>query len=163
MASKFVGEGRQRIWTRWTKKLPRALPFGEEVLSELPASYRLEDGTLFLHLHLLDRAYHLYNLQDFPVAGPLGRPVYLRSAAANTLAVSEDARTNALLEPEDLRGCLTIGHSYLCVLPYARRDFTTSCVAALWAGLEHTTVEKCTAVPVTDPLVIVSGRGKDAA
>ena len=53
----------------------RTLPFGEEVLSELPASYRLEDGTLFLHLHLplLDQAYHLYNLHDFPVSGPLGK------------------------------------------------------------------------------------------
>ena len=158
-------EGRHRIWTRWTKELPRALPFGEEVLSELPASYRLEGGTLFLHLHLplLDQAYHLYNLQDFPVAGPSGKSVFLHSDDADTLAVSEDARTYALLEPEDLRGCLTIGHSYLCVLPYARRDFTTSCVAALWAGLEHAAVEKCTAVPVTDPFVIVSGRGKDIA
>ncbi len=160
----LTAKGRHRIWTRWTKELPRTL-FGEKVLSELPASNRLEDGTLYLHLHLplLDQAYHLYNLQDFPVSGPLGKPVYLRSDAADTLAVSEDARTYALLDPEDLQGCLTIGQSYLCVLPYARRDFTTSCVAALWAGLEHTTVEKCTAVPVTDPFVIVSGRGKDAA
>ncbi len=102
-------------------------------------------------------------MQDFPVAGPSGKPVYLHSHDADTLAVSEDARTYALLEPEDLRGCLTIEHSYLCVLPYARRDFTTSCVEALWAGLEHATVEKCTAVPVTDPFVIISGRGKDAA
>ena len=147
------------------KELPRALPFGEEVLSELPAPYRFEDGTLCLHLHLplLDQAYHLYNLQDFPVSGPLGKPVYLRSDDADTLAVSEDARTYALLDPEYLRGCLTIGHSYLCVLPYARRDFTTSCVTALWVGLEHAAVGKCTAVPVTDPFVIISGRGKDAA
>ncbi len=161
----LTAEGCHRIWTRWTKELPCALPFGEEVLSELPASYSLEDGTLYLHLHLplLDRAYHLYNLQDFPVSGPLGKPIYLRSDDTDTLAVSEDARMYALLDPEDLRGCLTIGHSYLCVLPYARRDFTTSCVAALWAGLEHAAVEKCTAVPVTDPFVIVSGRGKDAA
>ena len=49
------------------------------------------------------------------------------------------------------------------MLPYARRDFTTSCVAALWAGLEGAAVEKCTAVSVTDPFVIVSGRGEDAA
>ena len=161
----LTAEGRHHIWTKWTKELPRALLFGEEVLSELPASYRLEGGTLFLHLTLplLDQDYHLYNLQDFPVAGPSGKPVYLRSDAADTLAVSEDARMYPLLEPEDLRGCLAIGHSYLCVLPYARRDFTTSCVAALWAGLEHAAVEKCTAVPVTDPFVIVSGRGKDAA
>ncbi len=33
----------------------------------------------------------------------------------------------------------------------------------LWAGLKPTAVEGCTAVPVTDPFVIVSGRGKDAA
>ncbi len=161
----LTAEDRHRIWSRWTKELPRALPFGEEVLSELPASYRLEDGTLFLHLHLPlpHQAYHLYNLQDFPVSRPLGKPIYPRSGDADTLAVSEEARTYVLLDPEDLQGCLTIGHSYLCVLLYARRDFTTSSVAALWAGLEHTTVEKCTAVPVTDPCVIVSGRGKDAA
>ncbi len=90
----LTDEGRHRIWTRWTKELPRALPFGEEVLSELPASYRLEDGTLYLHLHLplFDQAYHLYNLQDFPVFGPLGKPVYLRSTDTDTLAVSDDAR-----------------------------------------------------------------------
>ena len=60
----LTAEGRHRIWTRWTKELPRAPPFGEEVLSELPASYRLEGGTFFIHLHLplLDQAQHLYNL-----------------------------------------------------------------------------------------------------
>ncbi len=161
----LTAEGRHRIRQRWTQELPRALPFGEEVLSELPASYRLEDGTLFVHLHLpiLHQAFHLYHIQDFPVSGPQGKPVFLRSDDADTLAVSEDARTYALLDPEDLRGCLTIGHAYLCMLPYARRDFTTSCVAALWAGLERAAVEKCTAVPVTDPFVIVSGREEDAA
>ena len=72
----LTAECRHRIWTRWTKELPHALPFGEEVLLELPASYRLEDGTLFLHLHLplLDQTYHLYNVQYFPVYGPLGKP-----------------------------------------------------------------------------------------
>ncbi len=137
------------------------MPFGDEVLSELPASYRLEDGILFLQLHLplLDSAFHLYNLQDFLVSGPLGKPVYLRSTDASTLAVSEEARTYALLDPEELRGCLTIGHSYLCVLPYAQQNFATSCVTALWAGLERAAVEQCTAVPVTDPFVIISGRG----
>ena len=51
---------------------------GGKVLSELPYSYRLEDKTLFLHLHLplLDQAFHLYNLQDFPISGPLGKPVF---------------------------------------------------------------------------------------
>ncbi len=73
----LTAEGRNRIWTRWMKELPRALPF--EVVSELPASYRLEDVTLSLHLPLplLDQAYHLYNLKDFPVSGPLGKPVFL--------------------------------------------------------------------------------------
>ncbi len=52
----------------------------------------------------------------------------------------------ALWDPEALRGCLTIGHSDLCVLPYARRDFATSCVAALWAGLGDAAVAKCTPV-----------------
>ncbi len=90
MSPLLTTEGRHRIWTRWTKELPRALPFGEEVLSELPASYRLEDGIFYLHLHLplLDQAYHLYNLQDFPVSGPLGKPVYLRSDDTDTLVVS---------------------------------------------------------------------------
>ncbi len=148
----LTAEGLHRIWTRWTKELPRPLPFGEEVLSDL-----------HLNLPLLDQACHLYNFQGFPLSGPLGKPVYLRSTDADTLAVSEDARTYMLLEPEALRGCLTIGHSYLCMLPYARRDLTTSCVAALWAGLEHAAVEKCTTVPVTDPFVFVSRRGTDAA
>ena len=49
------------------------------------------------------------------------------------------------------------------MLPFVRQDITTSCVAALWLGLEHATLEKCTALPVTDPFLIVSGRGKDAA
>ncbi len=118
---------------------------------------------LDLHLPLLDQAYHLYNFQDSPVSGLLGKPVFPRSTDASTLAVSEDTRTYALLDPEALRGCLPIGQSYLCVLPYARQDFTISCFAAIWAGFEHATVEKCTAVPVTDPFVVVSGRGKDAA
>ncbi len=158
-------EGRSRIWTKLTTELPRALPFGAEILAELPASYRLEDRILFLHLYipLLDLAFHLYNLQDFPVSGSLGKPVFLLSTDASTLAVSEDTRTHALLDPEERRGCLTIGHSYLCVLPYARPALPSPCVAALWAGLEHAAVEKCTAVPVTDPFVIVSGWGEDAA
>ncbi len=114
----LTAEGRHRIWTRWTKELPRALPFGEEVLSELPASYRLEDGTLLLHLPLLDQAYHLHNLQDFPVASPLGKPVYLRSDDVNTLAVSEDARTYALLEPEGVPYHASgIPTSVCCLMP----------------------------------------------
>ncbi len=114
----LTAEGRHHICTRRTKELPRVLPFREEVLSELPASYRLEDGTLFLHLHLplLDQAYHLFHLQDFPISGPFGKPVFLWSANASTFAVSEDARMYALLEPEALPGYLSIGHSYLCVL-----------------------------------------------
>ena len=36
-------EGRNGIWTRWTRELTRVLPFGEEMLLELTASYRLED------------------------------------------------------------------------------------------------------------------------
>ncbi len=156
-------EGRHRIWTKWTRELPCVLPFGEEVLLELPASYCLEDGTLFLHLHLplLDQAFHLYNLQDFPVSGPQGKPIFVQPDDANTMAVSKDARMYALLDPENLWGCLTIGHSYLCVLPYARQEFATSCIAALLAGLKQAVVEKCTAVPVTDPFIIVSGRGED--
>ena len=67
------------------------------------------------------------------------------------------------MDPEALRGCHTIGHSHHCVLLFARRDFTTSCVTSHGAGLKHAAVEECTVVPVTDPFVIVSGRGKDAA
>ena len=71
----LTAEGRHHIWTRWTKKLPRALPFGEEVLSELPASYHLKDGTFFLHLRLplLDQAYHLYNFSGFSHCWSLGK------------------------------------------------------------------------------------------
>ncbi len=118
----LTAEGRHHIWVRWTRELPRALPFGEEVLSELPASYHLEDGNLFIHLHLplLNQACHLYNLQDFPVSGPLGKLVFLCSDDASTLAVSVETRTYALLHPEALRGCLNIEQSYLCVLSYVR-------------------------------------------
>ncbi len=142
--------GRHRIWQRWTQELPRALPFGEEVLSELPASYRLEGGTLFVHLHLplLHQAFHLYHLQDFPVSGPLGKPVFLRSDDARTLAVSEDARTYALLDPEDLQGlpyrraCLPLYatvcqeslHHFVCCGPMdgfgARRGGEVYCCAS---------------------------------
>ena len=142
--------GRHRIWQRWTQELPRALPFGEEVLSELPASYRLEGGTLFIHLHLplLRQAFHLYHLQDFPVSGPLGKPVFLRSDDARTLAVSEDARTYALLDPEDLQGlpyrraCLPLYatvcqeslHHFVCCGPMdgfgARRGGEVYCCAS---------------------------------
>ncbi len=62
-----------------------------------------------------------------------------------------------------LWACITIGHSYLCVLTYARKKFTTSCEAAFWAGLEDAAVEKCRAVPLTDPFTIVSGQREDAA
>ncbi len=60
-------------------------------------------------------------------------------------------------------GALPIGHCYVSVLPHARRDFATSCVAALWAGLEHAAVEKCTNMPVTDPFIIVLGLVKNGA
>ena len=42
----LTAHGSRHIWRRWTQELPRALPLGNEVLSELPASYRLEDGQL---------------------------------------------------------------------------------------------------------------------
>ena len=125
----LTANGCRHIWTRWMQELPHAFPFGDKVLSELPASYCL-DRTLFLPLPLalLAQAYHLYNLQDFPVSGPQGKPIYLRSADASTLA---SPRTRGRTHSWTRMRFGGVGLTYLCVLLYARRDFVTSCVAAL--------------------------------
>ncbi len=109
-------------------ELPHALPFGDEVLSELPYSYRLEDVTLFLHLHLplLDQAIHLYNLKDFPISGPLGKPVYLWSTDASTSAVSNDTRTYIR----------ALGRGGASGVPY-HQAFLPLCAAICKAGLCH--------------------------
>ncbi len=120
------------IWDRnciCSAKAPRMIKcIGGKVLSELPYSYRLEDKTLFLHLHLplLDQAFHLYNLKDFPISGPLGKPVYLWSTDASTSAVSNDTRTYIR----------ALGRGGASGVPY-HQAFLPLCAAICKAGLCH--------------------------
>ncbi len=108
--------------------------------------FHIEGGKLFLHLHLplLDHAYHLFNLQDFPVASPKGKHIILQT----TDAVADNATTYAL-NAEALRRYYTIGNSYLSVLPYARHNFWGTCVK----GLEDEVVS----LPATTATVAILG------
>ncbi len=98
------------------------------IISRQPSSgsYRLEDGTLFLHLHLplLDQAYHLHNLQDFPVAGPSGK--------SSTFDRTPPTPWR-FLTGEDIR---TLGAGGFKGLPY-HRSFLPLWAALCQEGLYH--------------------------
>lgn len=151
----------RRVWSAYKEEMDPHFepPYQEEVVYEVPASYELAaDGRFYIYLHcpLLSMNFHLYHYTSFPISAGTGA-FMLRADEGDLLAVNEEG--NYYFEPSlrDITNCLLLGRVYVCQPEVIYSNFSRSCLAAIYAGLDSAVEQKCRRAEVDQPWVVAAG------
>ena len=132
-----------KIWPQVLAKVQRrggvAFPFPHATaMYQFPASFVIRDGVIrvFVHIPVIKRRLELYQHRSTPIViKELEHTVVMELAneeAGAMLAVDRDTTVFVVLTTPEVSECLRIDQAFFCQLSVLRRDFTRSCMGALF-------------------------------